>query len=135
MITFYLSWIFFSKTEHLICSKTSFHQISVIASSSLRKMVFQIIFQHIWCHSVGLPFNINRLIVKLMEILNQNRNILCIYRCYCQFLADLIALVVADIIATLMWWMFYHFDIFLLLWLMLLPYYCGGCFYHFDLVH
>ena len=39
-----------------------------------------------------------------MEILNQNGNILCIPgssiygRCYCQFLADLIAIVVADVI-------------------------------------
>ena len=35
-----VSWIFFSKTEHLICSKTSCCQISVMASSSLRKMFF-----------------------------------------------------------------------------------------------
>ena len=35
-----VSWIFFSKTELLICSKTSFCQISVMASSSLRKMFF-----------------------------------------------------------------------------------------------
>ena len=77
-----------------------------MASSSLRKMFFQIIFQHIWCHSVGLPFNINGLIVKLIGILNQNECILCIGRCYCQFLADIIAIVMADVIAILLWWMF-----------------------------
>ena len=74
-----------------------------MASSSLRKMFFQIIFQHIWCHSVGLPFNINGLIVKLIRILNQNGYILCIDRCYCQFLANIIAIVMADVIAILLW--------------------------------
>ena len=34
------SWIFLSKTEHLICSKTSFCQISVMASFGLGKMFF-----------------------------------------------------------------------------------------------
>ena len=43
----YVSWIFFSETEHLICNKTSFCQISVMALSSLRKMFIQINFQHI----------------------------------------------------------------------------------------
>ena len=105
--TYYLvSWIFFSKTEQLICSKTSFCQISVMASSGLRKMFFQIIFQYIWCHSVGLPFNINGLIVKLIRILHQNGYIICIGRCYCQFLADIIPIVMADVIAILLWWMF-----------------------------
>ena len=75
-----------------------------MASSSLRKMFFQIIFQHIWCHSVGLPFNINGLIIHIMEIVNQNGYILIIGRGYCQFLSDIIAIILADVIAIIMWW-------------------------------
>ena len=33
-----VSWIIFSKTELLNCWKTSFHKISIMASSGLRKM-------------------------------------------------------------------------------------------------
>ena len=39
-------------------------------------------------------------------------------------MADLTAIVVADVIATMMWWIFYHFQYYVMLalpWLMLLP--------------
>ena len=34
----FVSWTIFSNTEQLNCWKTSFHQISIMASSGLRKM-------------------------------------------------------------------------------------------------